>query len=154
MAPTPVSVMGEPQTVITPLDADSIQNMLHDLNLLNDWSHIVDEVCSGFDSGADPTLLHTLIFSNHAFSNLDPFFISSYIATKQSAGHYSDGFLPSELESVIGPFCISPMGLVPKPHSNKLCLVQDLSYPDHDICLFYFTFIFSYIFLAKHFLCQ
>lgn len=55
MAPTPVSAVDDPQTVITPLDADSIQNMLHDLNLLDDWSHIVDGLCSGFDSRADPT---------------------------------------------------------------------------------------------------
>jgi hypothetical protein len=132
MVPTPVSIVDDPQTVVTPLDANSIQNMLHDLNLLDDWSRIVDGLRSRFDSGADPTLLHTLIFPNHASSDLDPSFISSYIAAEQSAGHYSRGFLPSELETIIGPFCTSPVGLVPKPHSV----------------------FFSYVTLAKHSLCQ
>lgn len=33
------------------------------------------------------------------------------------------------MELLIGPFRTSPLGLVPKPHSNKFRIVQDLSYP-------------------------
>lgn len=68
-------------------------------------------------------------FENHASSLLNPSIIDSYILSEQAAGRYSVGFTPSELEHLIGPFRTSPLGLVPKPHSNKFRIVQDLSYP-------------------------
>ncbi|KAI0073628.1 hypothetical protein K474DRAFT_1582326, partial [Panus rudis PR-1116 ss-1] len=54
-------------------------------------------------------------------------FIDSYIASEQAAGRYSEGFDPSALEAIIGPFRTSPLGLVPKPHSDKFRLIQDMS---------------------------
>jgi len=68
-------------------------------------------------------------FENHASSLLSPSFIDSYITSEQAAGCYSRGYTPDELERIIGPFISSPLGLVPKPHSNKFRLIQDLSYP-------------------------
>ncbi|KAG1765334.1 hypothetical protein EDD22DRAFT_737509, partial [Suillus occidentalis] len=62
---------------------------------------------------------------NHASFLLNPSIIDSYILSEQAAGRYSIGFAPSELEHLIGPFRTSPLGLVPKPHSNKFCIVQD-----------------------------
>ncbi|KAG1857013.1 hypothetical protein DFJ58DRAFT_644825, partial [Suillus subalutaceus] len=62
---------------------------------------------------------------NHTSLLLDPSFINSYITSEQAAGHYSRGYTPDELERIIGPFISSPLGLVPKPHSNKFHLVQD-----------------------------
>jgi hypothetical protein len=53
----------------------------------------------------------------------------SYIA---EAGRYLQGFLSSELEQQIGPFRTSPVGLVPKPNSNKFRMIQDLSFPQND----------------------
>lgn len=73
-----------------------------------------------------------VLFENHASSQLNPSFIDSYIADEQAAGRYSRGYTPSELERIIGPFISSPLGLVPKPHSNKFRLIQDLSYPRND----------------------
>jgi hypothetical protein len=61
-----------------------------------------------------------IFFANLASSLLDPDFISSYIASKQAAGCYSDAYTPDALESVIGPFQTSPLGLVPKLHLSKL----------------------------------
>ena len=34
-----------------------------------------------------------------------------------------------KLLEAIGPFCTSPLGLAPKPHTDTFCLIEDLSYP-------------------------
>lgn len=68
-------------------------------------------------------------FDNHSSSSRDESFIDAYILQEQAAGRYSEGYPASALEALIGPFRTSPLGLVPKPHSDKLRLVQDLSFP-------------------------
>lgn len=73
-----------------------------------------------------------IYFDNHSSSRLDPSFISTYIADEQAAGRYSEAFSPSELEARIGHFITSPLGLVPKPNSSKLRMIQDLSFPRAD----------------------
>ncbi|KIK35656.1 hypothetical protein CY34DRAFT_35791, partial [Suillus luteus UH-Slu-Lm8-n1] len=62
---------------------------------------------------------------NHLSSLLNPSIIDAYILSEQAAGRYSSGFSPADLELLIGPFRTSPLGLVPKPHSNKFRIVQD-----------------------------
>ena len=69
-----------------------------------------------------------IIFDNHTSSQLDPAFISTYIAKEQATGHYLEGFAPETLEKLIGPFQTSPLGLVPKPNSSTLWMVQDMSF--------------------------
>ncbi|KAF9521321.1 hypothetical protein CPB83DRAFT_778915, partial [Crepidotus variabilis] len=64
-------------------------------------------------------------FANHASSKIDPAFISNYITSEQIAGRYSQAYHPSHLESIIGPFRTSPLGLVPKPHSDSFRMIQD-----------------------------
>ena len=73
---------------------------------------------------------HTF-FNNHSSSQLDPDFITMYIASEQSAGCYLDAFLPEDLERLIGLFHTSLLGLVPKPHSDSFQMIQDMSYPHH-----------------------
>jgi hypothetical protein len=70
-----------------------------------------------------------IYFANHSSSQLDPDFITSYIADEQAIGRYSAAFLPEDLEQLIGPFRTSPIGLVPKPHTDIFRMIQDLSYP-------------------------
>ena len=70
-----------------------------------------------------------IYFANHKSSQLDPDFITSYISGEQAAGHYSQSFLPEELEHIIGPFCTSPLGLTLKPHTDTFRMIQDMSYP-------------------------
>src|ERR1700722_8902237 len=70
-----------------------------------------------------------IFFENHHSSTQDTGFISEYIAGEEAAGWYSRGFLQDELEELIGLFRTSPLGLVPKPHSNALRMIQDMSYP-------------------------
>ena len=70
-----------------------------------------------------------IYFANHASSQLDPDFITLYIAEEQAIGRYSAAFHPEDLERLIGPFCTSPLGLVPKPHTDTFRMIQDMSYP-------------------------
>ena len=73
---------------------------------------------------------HTCIyFANHALSQLDPDFITSYIAEEQAIGHYSAAFHLVDLEWLIGLFHTSPLGLIPKPHTDTFWMIQDMSYP-------------------------
>ena len=70
-----------------------------------------------------------IFFNNHSSSQLDLDFISTYIESEQTAGRYSEAFLPEDLESLIRLFHTSPLGLVPKPHSDTFQMIQDMSYP-------------------------
>jgi hypothetical protein len=79
-------------------------------------------------SGFKISLPTRIFFENHNSSHLDTSFISDYIASEQAAGRYSEGYDPDALEAIIKPFRTSPLGLVPKPHSDSLCLVQDIRY--------------------------
>lgn len=127
------AITSDPRTVVTPLDADRIEQLLGNVGLLAQWQHIVHNIRHGFDVGINKPVTQTLIFPNHASSQLDESFIDSYIAEEHAAGRYSIPFTPSELESVIGCFRTAPLGLVPKPHSDKFRLIQDLSYPRNDV---------------------
>ncbi|KAL7277221.1 hypothetical protein ACG7TL_009071 [Trametes sanguinea] len=101
------------------------------LGILADWGHVVQGLRVGFDVGIKEQPRSTTLFTNHS-STLDAAFIDSYIVGEQAAGRYSHAFDPAELEQLIGPYRTAPLGLVPKPHSNKFHLIQDLSFPRHD----------------------
>lgn len=70
-----------------------------------------------------------IYFKNHSLSKFDPAFIDVYIFSEQSANHYSQAYTPSDLKELIGPFCTSPLRLVPKLHSDLFHMIQDMSYP-------------------------
>ena len=71
-------------------------------------------------------------FKNHHSPCLDLTFIDNYIAQEQAAGCYSQAFTPETLKALIRPFCTSLLGLIPKPHSDSLWLIQDMSFPRDD----------------------
>lgn len=128
-----LAITSDPRQVVTPLRVDAVERALLELGLTDQWTHVVHGLRHGFDVGVRDPVLSTLIFPNHASSALDAPFIDSYIAEEQAAGRYSVGFEPTDLERIIGPFRTAPLGLVPKPHSTKFRLVQDLSYPRNDV---------------------
>ncbi|KAI1781869.1 hypothetical protein LXA43DRAFT_1069631 [Ganoderma leucocontextum] len=119
----------DPRAVVTPLDVDRIRSALQGLGLLDEWAHIISGLLDGFNVGVDTHVSETYIPENHASTSLAPDFIDSYILDEQAAGRYSRVFMPAELQSLIGPFRTAPLGLVPKPNSNKFRLIQDLSFP-------------------------
>ena len=125
----------DPRKVITPLDPSRVEACLRDLGLLEKWAHIVDGLRHGFDVGVREPVLATHTPQNHASASMDPASIDAYITEEQAAGRYSNAFDVDHLEALIGPFRSAPLGLVPKPHSDKLRLIQDLSYPRNDVRL-------------------
>ena len=131
MGPTIANhVRFDPRQVVMPIDAGKTEALLQALGLHDKWSHIVEGLPIGFDVGVHDLPSRTIISDNHTSSRLDPDFISSYIEGEEAAGRYSRAFEPDELETLIGPFRTSPIGLVPKPNSAKRYrMIQDLSFP-------------------------
>jgi hypothetical protein len=122
----------DPRIVISPISHTKTRLLLHKLGIFHKWSHIIDGLSRGFDIGINGQPPHTIISPNHSSTKLNPDFINDYIAGEELAGRYSPPFSPSTLETLIGPFRTSPLGLVPKPGSAKLRMVQDLSFPRND----------------------
>lgn len=129
MVPAAAGSKPDPRIVATPVSPVKASSLLYHLGILDTWSHIIHGLIHGFDIGIPTSPTSTYISPNHLSSKLDPGFISSYIAAEEAAGRYSPSFLPDELEALIGPFRTSPIGLVPKPNSSKLRMIQDLSFP-------------------------
>ena len=92
--------------------------------------HIIEGIRYGFNVGVKEQFPCSVIHPNHPSSRLNPSFISSYIQSEIAAGRYSQAFSKEELEELIGPFCTSLLGLVPKDKSS-FRLIQDLSFPRH-----------------------
>lgn len=125
-APAPIDRGADPRLVITPLDADKVEKLLSELGILESWHHVVEGLRSGFPMGIDTPLTSTHVFPNHNSCDQNPSFISAYIAGEVAAGRYSKPFDPATLESIIGHFRTSPLGLVV---TTKPRMIQDLSYP-------------------------
>ena len=121
----------DPRKVVTPLDADGLEAALQEQGTFEKWAHIITGIRNGFDVGVKEQVSTTIIHPNRSSASLDPEFISSYIQSEMAAGRYSRGYSQSELEKLIGPFCTSPLGLVPKDE-NSFRLIQDLSFPHHN----------------------
>ncbi|VDC01640.1 unnamed protein product [Peniophora sp. CBMAI 1063] len=120
--------------VVTPIDANAVEQVLTRLGLLDKWKHVVSSLRSGFDTGVDTIVSATILARNHASALTHSSAIDAHIAAEQAAGRYSRGFSPQELEDVLGgPFRTSPLGAVPKPNSHKIRVVQDYSWsPNSD----------------------
>lgn len=132
MVRDPASMGSDPRRVATLLHVDKIEAELLRCGIREQWTHVLDGIRYGFNMGACAPLERTLLFRNHSSINQNPEFINQYIADEQAAGRYSRAFDTDELETLIGPFRTSPLGLVPKPHSDKFRMIQDLSYPRND----------------------
>ena len=128
-----VQVISDPRIVSTRLNADGLAEELRGFGILEKWSHVVDGLRHGFDVGvkAETHGDKTIIDKNHSSCSKSPQFISDYITSEKAKGHYSDGYTPQELESLIGPFRTSPLGLIPKD-ADSFRLIQDFSFPRND----------------------
>jgi hypothetical protein len=115
--------------IITPFRWQAWEEELRNAGILDRFSDIVHNMKTGFPSGVPSILCETYTLRNHMSSLLAPDQIQENIKKELAAGCYSGPFSKSELERLIGYFCTSPLGAVPKPNSDKIQLVQDLSYP-------------------------
>lgn len=118
--------------VVTPLSWKVWQAELQELGLLTIFSDVPTGLRYGFATGVSSRINKSFIPPNHASALLQPSIVSEHIQKELKGGRYSGPFLPSQLESIIGPFRTAPLGLVPKPNSAQFCIIQDLSYPRQD----------------------
>lgn len=119
--------------IVTPFRTEAWEHELRDAGLLDSYQDIVHGIREGFDLGVMPNIEYTYTPPNHKLSQTSPKFIDAYVKQECSAGRYTGPFARDCLEALIGPFCSSPLGLVPKPGSQDVyCLVQDLSFPRND----------------------
>jgi hypothetical protein len=116
--------------VVTPLLADRIEEVLVKLGLHDRWAHVIAGIRYGFNMGIRAQPKRSVIHPNHSSVEAAPSFIDEYIAGECAGQRYLGPFSPTELEALVGPFIVSPLGLVPKQgSSSKWRLIQDLSFP-------------------------
>jgi hypothetical protein len=127
--PGVTSLENDPRKVVTPIDVQKLTEKLQQFNILDKWQHVVHGLKYGFEIGKQGSVEKTFIPPNHKSVEVDPRFVDEYIAGELAAQRYSGPYDPAHLEQLIGPFCTSPLGLVPKQGSSTFRLIQDLSYP-------------------------
>ncbi|KAE8205448.1 hypothetical protein CF327_g7647, partial [Tilletia walkeri] len=107
--------------------ADAFEAELRHFGLLDRHSSLLSGLRSGFHIGI-PALTNTLIQNNHNSARSHPDIISTTIQRELTAGRYRGPFSSEQLQSIIGPFQNSPLGLVPKG-VQQWRLIQDFSWP-------------------------
>ncbi|KAL1944125.1 hypothetical protein VTO73DRAFT_3310 [Trametes versicolor] len=112
-----------------PLRWDAWRDELEAAGCLEQFADLPVGLRDGFPLGVSSSVLSTFTPRNHKSSLAYPAAIRDHIATELSARRYSGPFHPSRLESLIGPFRSSPLGVVPKPNGTSFRIVQDFSYP-------------------------
>lgn len=123
----------EVHQISTPLQADEWEEALRKANVYEEFSDVVAGLHNGFRMApAFAPLKHTFSPPNHRSSTDAPHVISAHIQDELSKRRYVGPFSRHTLQSLIGPFRFSPLGIVPKPNSSELRIIQDFSYPLHD----------------------
>lgn len=128
----PASVPNPALKIVTPLPWQTWHSELERLNLLSAFADVPIGLRDGFHTGVSSTVTRTYTPNNHASAQLHSDSVSSHIHSELTLGRYSGPFLLDQLESLIGPFRTAPLGIIPKPNSDKMRLIQDLSYPRQD----------------------
>lgn len=121
-----------PYKIRTPLSSSSWSDALLKTGLSSEFPDIISGLQHGFKTGVSSSITTTYIPPNHWSALDNPDAVSSHISKELALHRYSGPFSPSELESLIGPFRCAPLGVVPKPNSSKLRIIQDLSFPRND----------------------
>lgn len=122
----------DPRIINTPLIAHRWEETLRQCGLLEKYKDVPLSIKNGFYMGVKMKLSKSYTPENHASALSNPAVIEAHIQKEVSEGRYSGPFSASKLESLIGYFRTSPLGIVPKPGSDEFRIVQDLSYPRDD----------------------
>ena len=116
--------------IITPFCWQKWKELLAAAGTLSQFTDVPEGIRFGWRIGVPDSysLSSSYIPPNHnsALKNID--FLLDYIDTEVRKHRYSGPFSPSHLERIIGPFCTSPLGVIPKPGSSKFRLIQDHSF--------------------------
>ncbi|KAE8179271.1 hypothetical protein CF335_g9654, partial [Tilletia laevis] len=110
-----------------PLNADGFERVLRELGLMDDYGDLMAGLRDGFDFGIPP-LRETRTPPNHLSATENEDVLERIAASEIEKGRWAGPFTRAEVETVLGPFQSSPMGLIPKSNGDWR-LVQDLSYP-------------------------
>lgn len=118
--------------VVTPLLHSAWYEALHDCSLLQQFHDVPIGLQYGFKTGVSSTITSTFTPKNHNSAQLAPAIVNEHIANELRLGRYSGPFSIAQLSSIIGAFKTAPLGVIPKPNSNKSRIIQDLSFPRDD----------------------
>lgn len=118
--------------VVTPLPHNNWFQTLTQYSLLNQFVDVPIGLRDGFKTGVSSSILSPIIPQNHKSAILAPQIVSQHIDNELRLHRYSGPFTVSQLLTLIGPFRTAPLGVVPKPNSDKHRVIQDLSFPRND----------------------
>lgn len=126
------SARASPLKIVTPLSHSAWYEALKGCSLLSEFNDIPIGLQYGFKTGVSSTISTNFIPKNHSSAINDPEIVSAHISNELLLKRYSGPFSAAQLSSLIGPFRTAPLGVVPKPNSNKFRIIQDLSFPRDD----------------------
>lgn len=125
---TPVSPIEAILPIRTPLKWQAWHLALSHALLLHEFSDVPTGIREGFRLGPSTTLQRTFIQPNHKSTFSNPTAVSAHIQSELLLQRYSGPFHPDRLQSLIGPFQTSPLGVVPKS-DGRFRIIQDMSFP-------------------------
>lgn len=126
------SAHATPLNVVTPLNYRHWHDALAQCSLLTQFADVPTGIRDGFKTGVSSSISAPIIPQNHSSALVNPHIVSQHIANELQLHRYSGPFQVSQLLTLIGPFRTAPLGVVPKPNSDKFCVIQDLSFPRND----------------------
>lgn len=126
------SAHATPLKVVTPLNYRHWHDALAQCSLLTRFADVPTGIRDGFKTGVSSSISAPIIPQNHSSALVNPHIVSQHIANELQLHRYSGPFQVSQLLTLIGPFRTAPLGVVPKPNSDKFRVIQDLSFPRND----------------------
>ena len=122
-----------PQTELpefrTRLKADAWEELLREADGLEEFPEILDGIRNGFKIGLEHyQLTETFIPENHYSLPHHLEHIRQKRDEEIALGRISRGYIPEELEALVGHFRTAPLSVIEKP--GKLCTIINHSYPD------------------------
>ena len=122
------SISAEQPYLSCPYNIPGWEETLHRLNLAASYPNLLSSLSNGFRAGI-PFISQTYAPANSPSLYIHQEVFDSIIASEFASKRYFGPFSQLQVEQIIGPFQSSPLSLVPKPHSSKFRLVQNLSFP-------------------------
>ncbi|SJL14075.1 uncharacterized protein ARMOST_17530 [Armillaria ostoyae] len=117
--------------IVTPYNADAIESLLAQHNLLDQHPDLALKLRSGFPMGDFPPLHQSVIFPNYVLDPAHTAFIDDYFDEEETSGRMSGPFSREEVEAILGPFQCSPCSVNSQDQGPdlppKLRVVRNLS---------------------------